>query len=134
MHNATCVLDDDHHCDRPLHDEYYNAVIGREVKPGSFYYIWSNINYDVYDEKDVHAMTMMNIMCGNIRMDCAYAANYYWTYQMNEDECLEHCLDQHWDVASDDWRSPCEGRPNLESGIWDDDNWVTENLFSDEVR
>ena len=122
-----CIPDDNNNTyyeDCDLQHKYYEAVNGFEM------------NHPISGplRKDIHIMTMINIMCGNIRMDCAYAAHYFWAYQMNEDECLEHCLDQHWDVASDDWRSPCEGRPNLESGIWDDDNWVTENLFSDEVR
>ena len=84
------------------------------------------------NSKDV--MVLMNVMCGNIRMDCAYAAHYYWNWQMYEHECLEHCLDQHWDVGFDDLQSPCEGRELFPTSIWDDDNWGMENLFSDEVR
>ena len=118
-----CALQDDiywYYEDCPLQHKYHEAVNGF----GPFGPL----------AKDIHVMTMINIMCRNIRMDCAYAANYYETYQIEKDECLEHCLDQHWDYGIDDWHSPCESRPNLESGIWDDDNWVTENLFSDEVR
>ena len=94
--------------------------------------------------KDV--MVLMNVMCGNIRMDCAYANHLYLNWQMHEHECHELCLDQYWDVGFDDWQSPCEGRigstpvdePLLKNGnstpIWDDDNWGMENLFYDEVR
>ena len=70
-------------------------------------------------------------------MDCAYAAHYYWTWEIDEHECHDRCQDQYWDVGFDDWNSPCEGRDEYHWG--DDDHWDDNNhldvmeLFADDV-
>ena len=53
-------------------------------------------------------MALMNVMCGNVDIQCAYASYKYSVGRAEEYECREMCKGQDWFLGFDDYIHPCD--------------------------
>ena len=76
------------------------------------------------DETRIEMLSLVNIVCGNVEMECAYAAYHFWKSEIDggnilqQKVCAEECKDQAWDQGFDDYVNPCSSlMHSLSSGI-----------------
>ena len=77
-------------------------------------------------------MSTMNVMCGNVDIECAYTM--YW----KSDECHEKCNGQHWYDGYDNYYDACDFIENHweppqweDDDHWDDDHWDDDHWDDD---
>ena len=65
------------------------------------------INNDWNEDERAELMTSMNIMCGNVEIDCAYSLYHgIVSHQWCHDSMV--CDGQVWNNGFDDWMGPCD--------------------------
>ena len=76
--------------------------------------------HNQHEEENHGTMALMNVMCGNVDIDCAYATGRYSVGRAEEHECREMCEGQHWAIGFDDYIDPCDGNDDHheENMLW----------------
>jgi len=64
--------------------------------------------HNQHEEENHGTMALMNVMCRNVDIDCAYATRRYSVGRAEEHECREMCEGQHWAIDFDHHIDPCD--------------------------
>jgi len=109
-------------------EDFVNHESCRRIKYGDLRELYQNevLNAPETGDRagDRHSMmSLMNVMCGNMELECAYAAYEHWETVKDgrnifeklaeavetpeKKECLEKCEGQEWDKGIDDMVEPC---------------------------
>ena len=85
-------------------------------------------NHDL-EERD-YMMATMNVICGNIPIDCAYAME-----RQDHDGCFHYCDHWYWHHGYDEWEEAChviqEDNDHWDDDHWDDDHWDGDHWDDD---
>jgi len=114
----------DRSCNRLKPEDFLNHDACQRIMHGDLKEFYEYEVIDAPDDEDRESMmSVMNIMCGNIEIECAYAAFHHWDSVRNGrnifeklaeavetpelKECRQKCKGQMWDLAFDDMVNPC---------------------------
>jgi len=114
----------DRSCNRLKPEDFLNHDACQRIMHGDLKEFYEYEVIDAPDDEDRESMmTVMNVMCGNIEIECAYAAFHHWDSVRNGrnifeklaeavetpelKECRQKCKGQMWDKAFDDMVNPC---------------------------
>jgi len=115
-------------CNRFKPEDFLNHDGCQRIMHGDLKELYESQVLDAPDfgeegDQRAYMMSLMNVMCGNIEIECAYAAFDLWdgvrdgrnifeklaeaveTPEMKK--CREKCKGQMWDKAFDDMVNPC---------------------------
>ena len=88
------------------------------------------INNHDSEERD-YMMATMNVMCGNIPIECAYAME-----RQDHDGCFHYCDHWLWNHGHDEWEEAChviqEDDDHWNDDHWDDDHWDDDHWEDDD--
>merc|ERR1719394_127424 len=105
-------------CDSLNSQDFVNQQGCYRIKYGDLKELFEQ---QVNQYNDESMLALMNVMCGNVEIQCVYAIHFYHSNGGDQQRCFENCRGQSWDAGHDNYVEPCDD--NF-SGIWweDDDH------------
>ena len=87
----------------PSHQSFLKSC--KRIKYGDLKELFEQQVYQYNDEGMLNVL--MNVMCGNVEIQCVYAIHFYHSKGGDQQRCFENCRGQSWDAGHGNYVDPC---------------------------